>query len=522
MSNTFSKNHSGKSYNMYCTKNQKLIHKLACAFLVLWTCSAYAAEHRPNIIVLLADDMGVGDISALNANSKIHTPHIDSLIASGMTFSDAHSAAAVCTPTRYGLLTGRYPWRSELKKGIVNGYSKPLIKNHLDTIPKLLKRGGYKTTAIGKWHLGFKWKFKAGVDAEKQYQTFPKGNEIEPLIDFTQPISDGPIDCGFDQSYILPGMPPYVFIKDNKVENVPDEMKETSGPKQQMMRAGVKYSGVQLDQLIKIYTKKANEFIDQEAQKAPFFIYLAYHAPHTPVVPSKDFIGTSKAGLYGDFIQELDWSVGEIIKNLKKNGLLDNTLIIFTADNGFAKAAFSPENVKKYDHHPSLNYKGQKASLSEGGHRVPFIAHWPALIKTKTENKNLLCLNDIYATCAEVSGVAVPKNQGVDSFSFLNSLKGSTTSSRNNLVMSTYSGKLAVRKGPYKLSLDPQEKHRRLYNLEQDVSEKKNLYRNPEYQHVITDLMNEITQLITQGRSTKGEKLMNEGPQIWDELYWLK
>ena len=492
---------------------------------------------KPNIVYILADDMGIGDISGLNTQSKIRTPQLDSLINNGMTFTDAHTASAVCTPTRYGLLTGRYPWRSELKDGVTNGYSKALISENLDTVPKLLKRAGYNTAMVGKWHLGFNWTFKEGAKAI--YDLKPDSRELEDQVDYTKPFTGGPIDCGFDYFYGMvasPGMPPYTYLENRNVTVQPTERQEWFGPrpkfpggkkmdferKAQMLRPGYKAPGFESNQVMLTYTEKAVEYIDKYSSEKPFFLYVPYASPHTPIFPRKPFLGTSQAGIYGDFVEELDWSVGQIIKALKDSGKIENTLIIFTADNGYAKAGFPQEHIDKYKHEPSRELNGRKASLLEGGHRVPFIAHWPKIIKQKSQCSTAVSLNDLYATCAQMTGIKTELNQGVDSYNMLDLLKGGELYERPNMIYADYSGKFAIRKGDWKLILNPNPKMRALYNLKNDLSEKTNQYTNPEFKSVVDELMKTITQVVQNGRTTNGKVLKNDGPEKWQQLYWIK
>lgn len=502
-------------------------------------CILYAQQNNlPNIVYIMADDMGIGDISALNKNSKINTPNLDALIDSGITFTDAHTAAAVCTPTRYGLMTGRYPWRSELKRGVTLGYSQSIINTKIETVPELLKQNGYNTAMVGKWHLGFNWTFKGGKEDAPKTLLEGKSDNYAHLVDYTKPFTKGPIDHGFDYFYGMaasPDMGPYVFLENNMVTEVPliktgfkganpnfpgGKHKDLKG-KQQMIRAGLNAEGFQHNKVMLTYTQKSQEYIHNYDSKKPFFLYIPYASPHTPVLPRDEFIGTSKAGIYGDFVQELDWSIGQIMKTLKEKGIEKNTLVIFTADNGYAPASFPKEYSKKFDHQSSGGYRGHKANLYEGGHRVPFIARWPKEIKKKTTCATAISLNDLYATCKELTNDKRDlKNEGVDSYSILDLLKGKDKYSRPSFMFSDYKGAMAVRKGDYKLILG---KKKELFNLKEDVSETKDLYLDEAYKEVVEDLYATAVKLVENGRTTEGAVLKNDGEPYWKELnVWLK
>jgi len=505
---------------------------------MFFICIVNAQQNQlPNIVYIMADDMGIGDISALNKDSKINTPNLDLLIENGMTFTDAHTAASVCTPTRYGLLTGRYPWRSELKKGVTQGYSKAIIKDEIETVPELLKKNNYNTAVIGKWHLGFNWTFKEGIDTEENLVINADSKKIENLVDYSQPFTKGPLDCGFDYFYGMvasPGMPPFTYLENDKVSLIPSEMIGFKGPdknfpggkkkdlkgKQQMIRGGLKSPGFDHSNVMLTYTQKSQDYIREYKSKKPFFLYVPYASPHTPILPRKEFVGNSRAGIYGDFIQELDWSIGQIMKTLKEKGLDKNTLVIFTADNGYAIAGFPEELGEKYGHQSSREYRGHKFDLYEGGHRVPFIAYWPNQIKKKSICNTAVSLNDLYATCTELTGAKSAKNQGVDSYSILDLLKGGNQYQRPNFIFSNYKGEMAVRKGDYKLILG---KEKELFDLKNDVTETRNLYLDPEFSEVASDLLTTATKVVTNGRTSEGETLKNEGPSYWKELeVWMK
>ncbi len=511
--------------------------KISTVLFLLVCCRFVMAAEQPNIIFILADDMGIGDISALNDESKIQTPNLDKLIAQGMNFSDAHTASSVCTPTRYGLLTGRYPWRSELKMGVVQGYSKAVVSPEIDTVPKLLKRAGYNTAMTGKWHLGFQWTYKEGEEPVCELNVDSK--EVENRIDYTKPFTGGPLDCGFDYFYGMvasPGMPPYTFLENHRVAMLPTEQQAWYGPrddfpagkkkdyerKATMLRPGLKAPGFESNQVMLRYTEKAVEYLQGQNADTPFFLYVPYASPHTPVVPRDEFKGTSKAGIYGDFVQELDWSVGQIFQTLEKQGLTENTIVVFTADNGHAPASFPMHFKEKYGHDPERGLNGHKAQLYEGGHRVPFIVRWPAKIKADSVCDTTINLNDLYATCAVLTGQKTDVNQGVDSYNMLDLLLGGSAYERPTSVHVDYGGKFAIRKGDWKLIMNGNLKQQQLFNLKNDLGEKNNLIGNPEHAPMVRVLTDGLTSVVENGRTTPGPKLENDGSKHWKQLYWIE
>ena len=513
----------------------KLIYRILILSVVFGNIAL--SIQKPNIVYILADDMGIGDISALNPESKIQTPNLDRLVAQGMIFTDAHTASAVCTPTRYGLLTGRYPWRSELKEGVVQGYSKAVISPETDTVPKLLKRAGYNTAMTGKWHLGFQWTYKEDEIPMVAFNVDSK--KVEHRVDYTKPFTGGPVDFGFENFYGMvasPGMPPYTFLENRKVTILPTEQQAWFGPrddfpagkkkdferKATMLRPGLKAPGFESNQVMLRYTEKAVDYIEQQSPSKPFFLYVPFASPHTPVVPRNEFKGTSKCGIYGDFVQELDWSVGQILQALKKQGLSENTLVFFTADNGHAPASFPMHFKEQFDHDPEMGLNGHKARLLEGGHRVPFVVRWPSEIKAGSTCNMTINLNDLYATCVALTGQNPDINQGVDSYNMLDLLLGGSDYQRPTSVYTDYGGKFAIRKGDWKLIMNGSMNQRELYNLKNDRGEKNNQIKNPELKPMINELMSELTVVVENGRTTSGPKLENDGFIHWKQLYWIE
>ncbi len=456
--------------------------------------AAWAAESqgkpersKPNIVFILADDLGYGDPGCYGSQ-KIPTPNMDALAAQGMRFTDAHSGSAVCTPTRYGILTGRYCWRTRLKRGVLLGYSEPLIEEGRLTVPALLKRHGYHTGCVGKWHLGMEWTLRNP----------PAGTE-ESNIDFAAPVKRGPRSYGFDRYFGISAsldMPPYVYIDGDSAAGAPTAYMEKQGA----VRAGVREPGFRTVDVMPTLTRKAVEYVDARGKNPsqPFFLYFPLTSPHTPVVPAEQFKGKSAAGDYGDFVVQTDWTLGEIMKALDRNRLAENTLLIMTSDNGSTNPVMT-----EFDHRPNGPWRGRKSDAWDGGHREPFLARWPGKIKAGAVSAELICLGDLMATCAEIVGAKLPDGAGEDSYSILPALLGTAGGKpiREAVIHHSIEGTFAVRQGPWKLVLgrgsggwssqgSPQDPEGQLYNLESDPGEMESLYeRRP-------DIVKRLTQLL--------------------------
>jgi arylsulfatase A-like enzyme len=452
---------------------------------------ALAADPRPpNIVLILADDLGYGDPRCYNKDSRIPTPNIDGLAKQGMRFTDAHTPSAVCTPTRYGILTGRYCWRTSLKRGVLNGYSPLLIEPGRVTIASLLKGRGYATAGIGKWHLGLGRRGKT---------------------DFGKPLKPGPASVGFDYFFGIPAsldMPPYVFVENDKVTEAPtatigdSEMRRRGG--KGFWRAGAIAPGFKHAEVLPRLTDKAVGYLAKRSKEKPFFLYLALTAPHTPWLPPREFEGKSKAGPYGDFVAQVDATVGRVLKELDDAKLSENTLVIFTSDNG---AHWLPTDIKKWDHRANDGLRGQKADIWNGGHRVPFIARWPGKVQAGSTSKELICLTDLLATTAAVVGKKLPADAGEDSFSILPVLLGQKRERpiREAVVHHSGDGTFGIRQGPWKLAMalgshgfsiprniqaKKGEAQGQLYNLDEDPKEKNNLWlQKPEIVKRLTALL---------------------------------
>lgn len=469
----------------------------------------------PNIVVILADDMGYGDVHAWNPSSKIPTPHLDRLAAEGMRFTDAHSPSAVCTPTRYGTLTGRYCWRTQLKRGVLGGYSPPLIAPDRLTIAGLLQRHGYHTAAIGKWHLGMDMPLRSDQPAGKT------SNKHARNVDFRGKIKNGPTTRGFDYYFGVSAsldMPPYVFIENDRFESQPSSQYPGSKfPK--FVRPGPKAENLQFDHVLSRLAQQASKYIHTRAKtKQPFFLYLPLTGPHKPVVPHPEFQGRTDLGPYADFVVNVDATVGEVLKAVDQAGIRSNTLVIFTSDNGsFMFRTDDPsatdhvsdptKQLYRSDHHLANGpLRGTKADIYEGGHRVPYIARWPGHVQPGTTCQEPICHTDLFATLAEVVGASIPPNQAEDSESIVPLLLGDSTFRRKQPVIHhSAGGMFAIRKGPWKLIAGngsggrakpkgkPFERPYQLYNLATDVGEKHDVAK--EHPDIVQSLSEELERI---------------------------
>jgi arylsulfatase A len=356
---------------------------MASATALAWTAPQFASSQNtdgklPNIVIMYADDMGYGDLGVQNPESKIPTPNLDRLAGEGIRFTDAHSSSGVCTPSRYALLTGRYHWRKF--HGIVNAFGGSVFDAQRLTLPEMLKEKGYRTACIGKWHLGWAWDAirKARVNGKKQ------GANPDDF-DWSRPIPDGPLAHGFDHYFgdDVPNFPPYTWIENDRVLIRPTEpykpnpMPAEGAPEG---RSGPMVAGWRQDQVMPRLTEKAVEWIGrQKGRNRPFFLYFPWTSPHAPIVPAREFQGKTKAGAYGDFVFQSDWSAGQVLEALDSNGFRDNTLVIFTSDNGPEKYAY--DRIRNSRHRSMGPLRGVKRDIWEGGHRIPFVVRWPGVIE---------------------------------------------------------------------------------------------------------------------------------------------
>lgn len=469
------------------------------AFTFFIMALAATAGEKPNIILVMADDLGYGDPQCYQADSKIPTPHIDRMAAEGMRFTDAHSPSAVCTPTRYGLLTGRYAWRTVLKRGVLNGESPALISPDRQTVAGMLQEHGYHTGIVGKWHLGL----GEGLDAD---------------TDYAEVIPQGPLSVGFENSYIIPAsldMPPYLWLKNDRAVEAPTVRdpgsKRVWDGGQGFWRAGLRAPSFTFEGVLPAIARECRDFIDERAKKTnePFFLYVPLASPHTPWVPSQEFKEKTSIGAYGDFVHQTDWALGEILKALDEHDLAKDTVVIFTSDNG----SHWPERmIEETGHKANLDWRGQKADIHEGGHRVPYIVRWPAQVAAASVSDQLICLTDFMATAAALVEHPLDHDEGEDSYNHLPVLLGKTAKPvRKAIVHHSVNGTFAIRVDQWKLILgqgsggftkvpvsdtDPEGQ---LYNLEQDPGETVNLYA--EKPEIVSKLKQTLERYQKDGRS---------------------
>jgi arylsulfatase A len=502
---------------------------IGCSILVPTLSMAARDTEKPNIVFILADDLGYGDVSCLNRDSKISTPNIDRIAGQGITFTDAHSSSAVSTPTRYGILTGRYNWRSTLKQGVLDGYSKALIPDSRLTMASMLKDQGYQTGGMGKWHLGWTW---GNID---------KG---EKNVDYSLAVKHGPVTIGFEYFFGISAsldMPPYVYLENDRVTGVPDHITEgnniavgKSGSDGSYWRKGPTGSDFKLTDCLPNVVSHAIKFIDEKAEsEKPYFLYLALPAPHTPILPSKEFQGKSGLNPYADFVLMVDSKVGEVLDAIERSGEKDNTIVVFASDNGCSPWADFPF-LNARGHDPSYIFRGTKADLFDGGHRIPCLMQWPDKIKKPFTINQTICLNDFMATFAAVTGYSLADNEAEDSYNLLPAILNPKykNSIREALVSHSINGSFTIRQGEWKLLLaagsggwsaplpgSEEEKGLppvQLYNLKSDPEEILNLqYKYPETVKRLTLLLKKY---IEDGRSTPGALQKNDGEYPWKQV----
>ena len=505
------------------------------AAVLLFAGSCLGAD-QPNIIFILADDWGLGDVNAYGGDRcKVETPQMDRLAREGMKFTDAHSSSSVCTPTRYGVLTGRYNWRSKLKQGVLFGYSPALIEADRETVPSFLKKNGYQTAMFGKWHLGMGFPTTDGKPANS---TAKKPDELASKcnVDWKGRIKNGPNSIGFDYYWGISAsldMPPYIWIENDRFVGECTEIKAFHRP-------GPAEADFEDYDVLPTLTKKASAYVSEQAKTPkPFFLYMPLNSPHTPISPSEDWKGKSGLGPYFDFVMETDWSIGQIVKAVDDAGIAEDTLIIVTADNGCSPASkrgdpndlirFRMGGKDKTDpekHYASDIYRGHKADIFDGGHRIPYIARWPGKVVAGSECAQPVCLVDLFATCADILGKQTPKAAAEDSVSILPILTGAHDKPvRESVVHHSINGSFSIRRGDWKLILcrdsggwseprprrgkDKQPPGVQLYDMRADVAETENVEsKHPE---VVRELTALLQSYVDRGRSTPGPERMNNG-----------
>jgi choline-sulfatase len=478
-----------------CIKTAMAVILLWCTFLSQKSFATVPKGQRPNIVIILADDMGYGELQCLNpTRGKIKTPQLDAIAAGGMIFTDAHSGSSVCTPTRYGLMTGRYAWRTRLQNGVLTGGESLIAKDRL-TMARLLKQKGYHTAMFGKWHLGMLF----------------NGKKESKEVALGATVTDGPIDAGgFDEFH------GFHHARQIKIWIDNDRVTEHIEP---------------IDMLPRLCAGAVDYINGRKGKKEPFFLYVPWSSPHSPVVPSPQWQGKSRLNAHADFVMQTDDSYGQVIEALRTNEMLDTTLVICSSDNGTSAPTSNKGDLEAMGHFSSGDLRGSKADIWDGGHRVPFIAHWPKVIKPGSHCNQLVCLSDVMATAAELVGFTLPPNAAEDSMSFLSVLMGRDKHMRTSVIHHSISGYFAMRQDNYKLIMCPgsggwttpkptrglwqtQEKDGepmvQLYNMTKDLGERTNLAaRLPEKVKHLQDLLQ--TQ-VNQGRTTPGPKQTNDAP----------
>ena len=498
-------------------------------FAALLNTTIAMAADTPHIVYILADDMGHGDVRALRAECKFPTPHLDRLVKEGMAFTQAYSGSSICSPTRYGIMTGRYCWRDGV--GLASGYTQPYIKPDVPTVAEFLREQGYRTHMVGKWHLGGQWTRKDGAPVTDRK---PDGE----LVDFAKGIVGGPVDQGFETWFGIIAsldMPPYVYFRDREPVTIPSEFIEKKH--RFGVRAGLADPDLSSSAVLGDLTLESVRIIQEHNPAEPLFLYMPLNAPHSPVVPSAGWLGASGLDEHADFRMEVDHSVGRVLKALEAKGMADDTLVIFTADNGSAKQAV--HGMREQGHDSCDGRRGWKATWFEGGHRVPFVVRWPNGIQGVGRfDDAMITLEDFFATVADILGQPLPEEAG-DSVSFLPQLQGSPQDrTQRELIMSSLSNKLVLRHGQWKLicvseqelvdRVQTKQEDRQkipnpnavwyeqvvLYDMKQDVAETTNVARqNPV---VVAEIARLAIDAFKSGRTTTGPARPNScsEPQI--------
>ena len=509
-------------------RNKDVVRAVLCSVVVLpallFADTTLPAE--PNILFILADDLGYGDVGCYNPESKVPTPNLDRLAADGMRFTDAHSPSTVCTPTRYSILTGRMQFRTGMK-GVFTGAGGPcLIEEGRLTLPQMLRDKGYTTACVGKWHIGMSFFDKEGKRITNQRLEGVK------QIDYSRPIPDAPIHRGFDTFFGTVSCPTtdwlYAFIDGDRIPVPPTKIinkkKLPNHAYSRDCRPGMVADNFDHEEVDLVFLRKSREFLEQHVKTKPgkpFFLYHSMQAVHLPSFPAEQFKGKTQAGPHGDFIFEMDYIVGELLKTLEELGVADNTLVIFASDNGPEVQAVN-DMRKTYNHDGARPWRGVKRDQWEGGHRTPFIVRWPGKVTPGTTSDQLLSLTDVMATCAEITGTVLPNNAAEDSYNMLPVLLGTqgNTPVRRFMLEQTIFLEMSIRDGqwkyldhqgsggnnysriklkPYALEdTDPQAPGQ-LYNLETDPSETTNLYSR--YPEIVRGMKAQLEAFKSSGRS---------------------
>lgn len=493
---------------------------------LLWGCASDPPLENPNIVLILADDFGVGDIQAHYPNNKIATPYLDRLVREGMSFTDAHSPSSVCTPTRYGLLTGRYSWRTRLQEWVLAAYEPPLISADRPTLPGVLRDHGYETSLVGKWHLGWEW-----PGPQPSRMTEERNGQRTLEWDFSRPIQEGPTQRGFDYYFgvDLPNMPPFSFIENDAVALAPTDRYVYDSSEGVVMPRNFEGSpmapGWRFREILPELTRRAVQQVhERAASEKPFFLFFSQTSPHEPISPSSPFMEQSGIAPIADFVMETDWSAGQVVEAVDDAGISDNTIIIFTADNGHSHYTGWDELVAA-GHMPSGPYRGHKGDIWEGGHRVPLVVRWPARVAPNSSSDGLVSLTDVFATCLEIIGAEIPRNGAEDSISMFGLLSGQDSDrARESLVSHSNHGEFAYRDGSWKLVFRKSGRSladsrgratiSELYDLAADPGEQHDLAgQDPER---VEELRGRFDEVIRRGASRQGIESANDTEVRYD------
>lgn len=520
-----------------------IIILISVVFLSFVVCKESVKAQQPNIIFIMADDLGYGDVQSFTPTSKIPTPNLNKLASQGLSFTNAHSSASVCTPSRYSFLTGRYSWRSRLKKGVLWVWDRPLIDSGQFTVGEMLKTQGYHTACIGKWHLGVEWPTTDDVPAILKSH----GKNVN----YDAAIKNGPTTRGFDYYFgqEVPGFPPHAFIENNRVIVKPtDTLAKGISGVQGAMAPGWRY-----EDLMFAITDKSIQYIKDQTlnnPEKPFFLYFAMSAPHTPIAPHENFQSKTKVGRYGNYVYEMDFHIGRIMNVLDSLQIADSTLVVFSSDNGGVNedglkySSTVGALTENYGHNSNGELRGIKSDALEGGHRVPFIVRWPGNIAQNKKTDALVSQVDMMATFANLTGANLPENVAEDSFDITPILRGQSENIRDNLIVQSGEGVLSIIQDKWKLILcagsggklgqsayvgslpelsliegKPVWKNIQLYNLATDIHEEKNVAS--EHQSRVASMMKLLKQYIVMGRSNTGKSLSHGKTQLWREIQWI-
>ncbi len=463
---------------------------------LLFSACAETEPNRPNIIIIYADDMGYGDLNCQNPNSKIPTPNLDKLASEGMRFTDAHSSSGICSPSRFALLTGSYHWRRQ--HGIVGAFGKPFFEDTDITLPQLLKADAYQTACIGKWHLGWNWPFKNEPSGEVMQWGKVRKYYLPEDIDWSQAIGGGPLDRGFDY-YFGDGtinFPPYAWVENDRLLEAPTEVMDINNvgfdtkEGQWEFRPGPKVKDWNPYEVLPTLADKTVEWINNRNEEEPFFLYFALPSPHAPIIPNDEFDGKSQAAAYGDFVYQTDWVIGQVLNVLKEKGLEENTIIVFSADNGPESYAWA--RAEKFDHFSMGQFRGLKRDVWEGGHRVPLIVKWPGQIRANSVSEEVISQVDLMATLAKLTNINLPENAAPDSYDFTEVFLGKAYHSpiREATVHNTYESTWGLRKGDWLYINSNTGGHRKLPTSFQELKG----YSDFETQGILFDMKKDAEQ----------------------------